>query len=276
MLAGFAPVTTARWGVVAQQPIALTLAELQRLTWHTLRHTLPWLLLSLLLIGFLSRTISRPLSQLANRALHMDQPGAKEALEAVRSWYFEAAQLKSSLIAGLHEVHSKMGRLSRESHTDQLTGLANRREMANVLASWQAQKASFAVIVLDIDYFKQVNDQHGHDAGDRVLEELAALMRENSRPDDLLCRTGGEEFAMFLPGATPMGAYEVAERLRKAVERHHFAIGDHMTISCGVAHVPETSADLGMAMKSADIALYRAKGQGRNQTVVAEELPGRE
>lgn len=276
VLAGFAPIESAHWGVVAQQPVDAALAELQQLTWYSLYHTLPWLLLSLLLIWFLSRTISRPLSQLARRARYMDDPDTKEALEKVRSWYFEAAQLKLSLLAGLQEVNRKMRRLSQESHTDQLTGLANRREMGHVLSAWQAQGITFAVIALDVDFFKRVNDEHGHDIGDQVLQALAALMRENSRPDDLLCRMGGEEFAVFLPRATIAIACEVAERLRKAVEKQIFATGSHLTISCGVAHMPDTAADLGMTLKAVDIALYKAKSQGRNQVVVAAPLGSRD
>lgn len=267
MLAGYAPLQRAGWGLVAQRPLQATLAELEALTWHTLFNTLPLLLFSLLAIWGLSRLISLPLWQLAHQAREMDAPGAREAFEKVRSWYFEAAQLKLSLLAGLRQVNSKIHRLNHESLTDQLTGLANRRGMDSMLGVWQAEGRSFALIVLDVDHFKQVNDLYGHDIGDKALQELAALMREGSRAQDLLCRAGGEEFAMFLPDTSLDNALEIAERLRSAVAQHVFATGGHLTVSLGIAHLPETSSSLADVLKSADLALYQAKHQGRNQAV---------
>ncbi|TBU87778.1 sensor domain-containing diguanylate cyclase [Phytopseudomonas dryadis] len=267
MLAGYAPLQRVGWGLVAQRPLQATLEELEALTWHTLFNTLPLLLFSLLAIWGLSRLISLPLWQLAHQAREMDSPGAREAFEKVRSWYFEAAQLKLSLLAGLRQVNSKIHRLNHESLTDQLTGLTNRRGMDSMLGIWQAEGRSFALIMLDIDHFKQVNDLHGHDVGDKALQELATLMREGSRSQDLLCRAGGEEFAMFLPETSLDNALEIAERLRNAVARHVFATGGHLTVSLGIAHLPETSDNLADVLKSADLALYQAKHQGRNQAV---------
>ncbi|SDH25736.1 diguanylate cyclase (GGDEF) domain-containing protein [Pseudomonas flavescens] len=269
MLVGYAPLQSAGWGVVAQRPLAATLAQLDGLLWRTVANILPMLLLSLLLIWWLARRIALPLWQMARNAREMESPGARETLEQVSAWYFEAAQLKQSLLAGLSRVNSKIHRLNHESLTDQLTGLCNRRGMESVLGEWTAAGRRIAVIVLDIDHFKQVNDAHGHDMGDRILQELAHVMRACARAEDLLCRSGGEEFAIFLPDDGLDSALEVAERLRRAVAEYPFASDGQITISLGLAHFPDSAALMDDVLKQADRALYQAKAEGRNRSVVA-------
>ena len=111
-------------------------------------------------------------------------------------------------------LHDKLGRLSEENITDPLSGLLNRRGLALGLERLQQQRLPFAVLALDIDHFKQINDRYGHALGDRVLQHLAGLMRDCSRSTDLLYRSGGEEFLMLLPQADAAVAMRVAERLR--------------------------------------------------------------
>jgi len=141
--------------------------------------------------------------------------------------------------------------------------------MALTLSEWGELGVPYCVLVFDIDHFKQVNDVHGHDVGDRVLKEIAEILRQVGRHGDLICRTGGEEFAMFLPGASLEAGQQVAERVRHAVSVHVFATGGHLTISCGIAHVPLTAAESEAAFKAADVALYAAKSAGRNCVMVA-------
>ncbi|GAA5233331.1 sensor domain-containing diguanylate cyclase [Verticiella sediminum] len=272
VLAGYAPVAVADWGVIASQPEQATLAELSALVWRNLAYTLPGLALSFALIWALSAQISKPLAQIARRAGQMEEPDARDRLERVRSWYFEAAQIKSSLLRGLSGVQGRIRRLNEESQTDQLTGLANRRAMEAAAAAWQAAGASCAVVLVDIDRFKLVNDRLGHDVGDRVLQHLARVLAAQARPGDLACRLGGEEFALFMP-ATPLPfAVETAERLRLAVAAQRMAGVGEITVSCGVAHLshlPDTEPGFSALVKAADVALYRAKAQGRNRTEVA-------
>jgi two-component system cell cycle response regulator len=126
-----------------------------------------------------------------------------------------------------------------------------------------------SVLTLDVDFFKSVNDTYGHDAGDRVLQEMAGRLRAIIRNSDLACRTGGEEFVVVLPGTDLHSAERVGERVRKMVAAKPFlaAPGCHLTvtISLGVAsllNVEDTPEDL---LKRADRALYRAKREGRNR-----------
>ncbi|HUE44946.1 MAG TPA: PleD family two-component system response regulator [Aestuariivirgaceae bacterium] len=157
--------------------------------------------------------------------------------------------------------------------TDPLTGLYNRRYMETQVAALVEEAAAkaqtFAVLLVDIDLFKAVNDTRGHDAGDRALAELGNRIRANLRAIDLPCRIGGEEFLIALPDTDVAGACEVAERLRQAVDAAPFSDAESeplsLTISIGVAGL-ETSSDLlEPLLKRADDALYRAKRDGRNR-----------
>lgn len=124
--------------------------------------------------------------------------------------------------------------------------------------------------MLDIDHFKQVNDKHGHVVGDQVLQRLAELMRRCCREGDLLCRTGGEEFLMLLPGASLEVAAAVAERLRVTVQETPIQPVGAVTLSLGVAHWSgEPGREPETVLSEADLALYRAKQEGRNRVAVA-------
>lgn len=269
MLAGYAPMLTTGWGVVAQRPTSLTLKELDGLMLETLRNAIPVSLLTLLGIWWMSRLISRPLRRLADTARHWDSPVASGQIEQVKSWYFEADQLKRAMLMGVALLHQKLGRLRLENITDPLTDLHNRRGMTVALAQWEAGQQPFAVIALDIDHFKQVNDRHGHDVGDQVLQHLAQLMRPSSRDGDVLCRSGGEEFFMLLPGVGRAVACQVAERLRAQVAAAANPTGAEITISAGVAHWPNGADSVEVVLKRADEALYAAKREGRNRVVEA-------
>lgn len=161
--------------------------------------------------------------------------------------------------------------------TDGLTGLHNRRYMENHLATLLEQAAMrgkpLSVLMLDIDYFKAVNDTYGHDAGDDVLREFAQRLRRNVRGIDLACRLGGEEFVVVMPDTDAGVASIVAERIRSRVAGEPFAVqkGEKaldITVSIGMAQrLPEDSGADAL-FRRADQALYRAKRDGRNRVVL--------
>lgn len=161
-------------------------------------------------------------------------------------------------------------RLEEFASIDDLTGIWNRRyffEMgkAEFLRS-KRYKASFALIMIDVDHFKTINDTYGHAAGDEVLKKITAVLKKNLRDVDILARLGGEEFAVLLPNTETPGAEIVAERLRKAVESALFVFETRempATISIGIAD-HKNSDSLDELLKNADSALYLAKSQGRN------------
>jgi diguanylate cyclase (GGDEF)-like protein len=156
------------------------------------------------------------------------------------------------------------------ARVDQLTGLGNRRELdlrwPPMVQRLQAAQLPLAVMMVDLDHFKQVNDRFGHAAGDSVLTALAKLLRENTRGDDLIIRIGGEEFLLALPEMEPERALEAGERLRQRVSQHSWELlmpGLQVTLSVGLATAPPY--DLRSLIQRADAALYRAKGLGRNR-----------
>src|ERR1700742_5174008 len=160
--------------------------------------------------------------------------------------------------------------------TDQLTGLHNRRYMSRhldtLLANAKKNERPLAFVIMDIDYFKQVNDSYGHDIGDEVLKEFASRIAANTRGIDLACRYGGEEFVVVMPDTDVAFAMSVSERLRHSIETTPFRISRapnslNLTISIGIASLegPQDTADA--LLHRADQALYRAKKTGRNKVV---------
>ena len=165
---------------------------------------------------------------------------------------------------------------AKRAETDELTGLSNRRAL-NALLNRNNIGERAALVVFDIDHFKEVNDTMGHAGGDAALRHLSRLVKETLRPRDSAARTGGEEFAVFLPGADLKTGVEVAERLRARIEAAPVRFGGEarvMTISCGVAAFPVPTRAVENLMVTADAALYQAKRGGRNQVVAGGESSG--
>jgi two-component system, cell cycle response regulator len=160
--------------------------------------------------------------------------------------------------------------------TDPLTGLFNRRYMQCHLTTLVEQAASrskpLALLVIDIDYFKAINDSHGHDAGDDVLRDFALRIKRSIRGIDLACRLGGEEFVVVMPETDMAVSAMVAERLRRRIAAEPFAIQQGaktipVTISIGIAALRGRDDNAPNLLKRADQALYRAKRDGRNRVV---------
>ena len=157
--------------------------------------------------------------------------------------------------------------------TDPLTGLNNRRYMEThvnaLMDDARSQGRPLSVLVADIDYFKNVNDTYGHDAGDNVLRDFAARFARNTRGIDLACRFGGEEFVIIMPDTELSRAYQVGERLRSCIAAEPFQVNAdtqiRVTASVGVAALEHAEDTLEAIFKRADIALYNAKRSGRNR-----------
>lgn len=160
------------------------------------------------------------------------------------------------------------------AHSDPLTGCPNRRALESAVkreaAGTRRNGRPLALIVLDIDGFKQINDRHGHDVGDTVIVAMAGLLQRQVRGADMVARYGGEEFCILLPDTDEAGGAAQAERLRQAVQQHRFPHGEKLTASFGLA-ASEAGAgfDWRDCFRRADAALYEAKRGGRNRVVVA-------
>lgn len=166
----------------------------------------------------------------------------------------------------------EIAEVTHRARTDQLTGLANRRhfdeQLARALTETDRYGNSVSLIIADIDFFKIVNDTHGHEAGDAVLRAVAGIFREKVRTVDVCARYGGEELAVLLPQTTLTGACELAERLRQTIESRVIGFNGKaipVTASFGVASFPESAVSREGLFPAADKALYRAKAEGRNR-----------
>lgn len=158
--------------------------------------------------------------------------------------------------------------------TDGLTGALSRRAFlaaaARDFAHVRRHGGALSCILLDLDYFKRINDTHGHAVGDRALQEVAALLKSSLRSEDYVGRLGGEEFAVILPGADRAAAYEIGERLRQRVMNAWLSTpagAVRLTVSVGVAVLTPEDARIEDLLRRSDAALYMAKSNGRNRLV---------
>ena len=195
----------------------------------------------------------------------MQWENQKDSIQFMRKYLDETAPVLSSL---------RLLQISRDrSLRDPMTGAYNRRFMDEYLAQTEVlskrEDKRLGFLMADLDHFKIVNDQYGHQSGDAILKQIVEIMRGNIRRSDLIVRYGGEEFLIILVDPTNDGDSEkVAEKIRKAVESHRFLLPNEdtlqKTISLGVSEFPEDASQLYQAIKFADVALYEAKKGGRN------------
>ncbi|MFZ5797585.1 MAG: diguanylate cyclase [Thermodesulfobacteriota bacterium] len=192
----------------------------------------------------------------------------KKQITLMRKYLDECAPILNSL--------RLLKLLKSQTLKDPLTQCYNRRFLEDYLNQYEPlakrNKSKIGLFMLDLDYFKMVNDEHGHQAGDQILKEVVELIRDQIRESDLLVRFGGEEFLVILLEVHNCGSSEdVAEKVRQAVEKHHFKVSDgqilNKTVSIGVAVFPEDGDSITQVIKYADVALYQAKQNGRNRVV---------
>jgi diguanylate cyclase (GGDEF)-like protein len=185
-------------------------------------------------------------------------------------------------IVDISELKLAHARIEHLATHDMLTGLGNRvrfeRALDEAVAAAHADKTSVALLAIDLDHFKEVNDLYGHPGGDATLREAADRMRAAMRRVDLACRLGGDEFAVILPNATPRLVQACAERLLAAFLPPFDLDGRQARLgaSIGIANFPEDSASAEELMRHADIALYRMKRRGRGGIAAFAEDDGRE
>jgi diguanylate cyclase (GGDEF)-like protein len=185
-------------------------------------------------------------------------------------------ELLAAHVATTLETAALFAEVTRLATIDSLTELPNRREFfrraGQEIAQLQRTHRPLSMVMLDIDRFKQINDTHGHQAGDQVIQAIAAVCRSNLRPNDVAGRYGGEEIAILLPETNSPAAARAAERVRLAIEHLQISIGTltiTVTASLGVATTTtQDEQSLEELLYCADNALYLAKQRGRNQVVI--------
>lgn len=206
---------------------------------------------------------------------HLDQP---EMMQALPITNIAVISLCILVFSHVYEVTRETSerQLMKIAQTDPLTGLANRARLSDIFEreKHRARRyhAPISVLVLDLDHFKDVNDEHGHETGDLALQHVARIFRECLRATDLAARLGGEEFGILLSNTNSQQALEVADKIRMAVASAPLTINNNvirLTLSGGVAELGIDGDSLRELVREADLRLYQAKDSGRNQIVPA-------
>ncbi|WP_159744328.1 GGDEF domain-containing protein [Luteimonas cellulosilyticus] len=201
-----------------------------------------------------------------------------EAMMLAGNWLALTSSMVLTLRLGsLRQQRDEMRRLAQ---TDALTGLPNRRAGLERLETARLEAfdagASLAVVFIDIDHFKRINDRHGHEVGDRVLRHVARMLRGAFRDIDYVARVGGEEFLVILPGAGPGDAAQRTESLRRALHGSIDSLGVpalHISLSAGISELQQDDTDTARLLRRADKAMYAAKRAGRDRVHIEPGLP---
>ncbi|WP_455929724.1 sensor domain-containing diguanylate cyclase [Pseudomonas fluorescens] len=282
------------WYIMVRQPLDVALQPARTLLYKLLILGVLAAVAFVLAAYYLASSLSRPIERLAKsaRLVQEQQPGAAFPQEHS---VLEIAQLGRSLTRMTQSLLAKERQLQEANASleatvaqrtadltqanadllnlathDALTGVYNRRRFDEKLAEnsllFQRTGRTFALLLIDADYFKRVNDTYGHAVGDEVLCQLAALIESNTRATDFVARYGGEEFAVLLPEVEePDSPDVVAEKIRAAVAAAKFSTVGHVTVSIGVSLAEPADRDSSALLKRADMQLYQAKGAGRNR-----------
>ncbi|MHC8366414.1 sensor domain-containing diguanylate cyclase [Pseudomonas sp. ZT5P21] len=288
------PGTGLAWYIAVRQPLDIALQPARVLLYKLLILGVLAAIAFALVGYYLALSLSSPIEQLAKSAKRVQnkQPGATFPLDhPVR----EIAQLGQSIQSMTQSLLGKERELQEANASleatvaqrtaaltqanadllqlathDALTGVFNRRRFDEKLDEYsllfQRTGRTFALLFIDADHFKRINDTHGHAVGDEVLRQLAGLIKDNTRATDFVARYGGEEFAVLLPDIeAPESPDVVAEKIRVAVAEAHFATAGQVTVSIGVGLAESTDSHPTALIKRADQQLYRAKASGRNR-----------
>lgn len=286
--------TALSWSIAVRQPLETALQPARLLLYKLLILGVVAAVLFGLVAYYLALYLSRPIEQLARSAkqVQRDEPGARFPLEHPVQ---EIAQLGQSLDAMTQSLLGKERELQEANASleatvaqrtaaltqanaellslavhDGLTGVYNRRRFDEKLTEYtllsRRTGRPFALLLIDADHFKRINDTHGHAVGDDVLKQLAALIQSSLRTTDFVARYGGEEFAVLLPEiAQPDTPEVVAEKVRAAIAEAFFPVVERVTVSIGVGLADPADNSHSALIKRADQQLYQAKAAGRNQ-----------
>ncbi|WP_280189524.1 sensor domain-containing diguanylate cyclase [Delftia sp. PS-11] len=273
------------WHIVARQPEDSAHAPARLAMYKVLAGGLAAALLAASVAWLAARRLSQDLKQLASAASGFDGQCTAANIPLLGSSHevHELALALRSSITQLQAANEAMEREVRErtqqlrqanaelehlARSDPLTGLLNRRgveaQMEFAMALARRSGRPLSVLAIDVDYFKRINDHHGHDTGDEVLRILARVLRHRLRESDVLARMGGEEFLVLLPDTAAEAAVLIAEQLRKLLAGTPMPHGETVTASMGVATLRGIADSSAAMLRRSDEALYAAKGAGRN------------
>lgn len=288
------------WQVVVRQVDSSVLTEVNDLESVNLLTMLASSIAFLFLAWIVANRISRPVEDLT-RTARLIERGEKTVGFSEKFWARELQRLsdalrnmsttliqqKEALAQSNHDLEAKISvrtaelqelniTLEKLARTDALTGLANRmhigERLAEEFARFKRSKVPYSVLMLDVDFFKRINDTYGHAIGDDVLKHVASILAATVRKTDFVGRHGGEEFLSILPMTDSTAAMMVAEKIRRTIESTSKASVGNLTVSIGVQEVQENDIDEDVAVTRADEYMYRAKETGRNKVMSTNSL----
>lgn len=264
--AGYAFVESTGWGIIAQTPTSIIDEGISEVFRHIVLVSLPFIIVVLIVGGLLVAMITKPIQQLVSlseQTVYKDKIEEQEIIK-IKSPIYEVRYLYQQIIDHLRT-------LNKQARIDGLTEIANRRTFDTVIKKWINEQISFSLIMLDIDFFKKVNDKHGHLVGDEVLKFLAREMVKLSEEDDMCFRYGGEEFGILVKNKGTIETYELAEKLRKQIASMISPSGETIKISLGVTTFQHGDSHAKELLTRADAALYHSKQTGRNKTSICND-----
>ncbi|MDH4874311.1 diguanylate cyclase [Pseudomonas sp. BN515] len=281
-----------KWSVLVRQPIAVVREDVDQLQRVLLFFGASATLILLTLAWLSARRTSRPIEQLATLARRIQRgdesaqldihasthemevlcqsiSGMAATLLARKAELLQAnEQLEEKVAERTRQLAEANAQLEQQARRDALTGVLNRlaanERLEEEFLRLQRTGVPYSVLLLDIDYFKRINDTHGHDIGDQALQFTALLIRASIRATDYLYRVGGEEFLVLLPATEQPDALHVAEKIRATVEGTPAPVVNRITLSIGTAQARPNDRNGESVVKRADQGLYEAKGAGRN------------
>ncbi|MCP3764738.1 sensor domain-containing diguanylate cyclase [Domibacillus sp. A3M-37] len=265
-LAGYAS-SASKWGIVSQTPKKAVIEPMIEMAKQVSFIAIPFMLFVFVLTFAMLKKIVNPIKTLALYAKQITLDPLV-SVPRIPGWYFELKELKRAILKNVDFYEKKLTYVESESNLDPLTGYYNRRSLEKKIS----HLGMYSIVLFDIDRFKTVNDQFGHQVGDEVLTYMSELAKNETRESDLCFRIGGEEFLMVLPEMDLALAQTIAERIRKTAEAKISPTGKPITISIGIGNSLTTASDFSELFKVTDQALYKAKEEGRNRVVVASRL----
>lgn len=274
------------WWIVARQPASTAYAAANLVLWLAIGIGVLTGLAAIAVAWRLARHVSNDLKTLAQAAaMENTEIPLLHSNREVQQLSHSLAQMTQKLLRANEAMHDEVklrtqqlekanAELDRQANTDPLTQLLNRRgfeaHSTRLLALAERSQRPLSAMTLDIDYFKRVNDQYGHDVGDIVLKALAAMLRQRMRQTDVIARFGGEEFVVLLPDTDMQAAQQVAQKLLLGIASTPIAPIGCMTVSIGVSCRRPANDSLAEVLKRSDAALYEAKQSGRNRVCAVE------
>ncbi|WP_393965642.1 sensor domain-containing diguanylate cyclase [Exiguobacterium sp. S22-S28] len=263
--AGYATVPKSQWGIISMTSEQEALSPANTATTRALLIGTSFVLLALFLLIGLIMFITKPLKELSVLNYRKPINEVVQEVSTLHSPYQEVESIRQMVLSFAKNQQNLIQSLEETALTDPMTGLANRRRLDQLVGLIKENEEVFGYLLLDIDYFKAVNDTYGHLVGDQVLITLADIIREHTPSSGLPIRIGGEEFAIILQDLPMESIFAFAEHLREVIEKSEFPGPQKITVSIGAGYLDCDKCDLDVFYNEVDQQLYKAKHRGRNR-----------